>query len=365
MNDDNDAKIKSKTIKEYIKQRRYKEAEELAKKYPNNEPIQSQLVTVYIKQRRYKEAEELAKKYPNDEVIQLQFDNIRHYLTTNFTNFDDAKPNLENFSEEIKNIRSKLSLNKITYSDIEVLNKNKDKLDSKQIELIKLAIYDKLGYKKQAISSIKNSALFDSNIKKILIPYFENKKAFFDLNIWDNLIGWDSNIDEYQEKIKKEEVKPQIKNNIIEKPLSPVIKTTVKSEKPKKRIIQVNIQNINSNSTYSINKKPTKNKSISSSKKDTIYDILNDDYKEKVFELKVKYYADMGLEETRKSAIYKYDRLEDILVSKPSQNNLELLLLMLVGDMKLNIEQEYPKEYSKILQKINIKKSQYQSKKDN
>ena len=39
-----------------------------------------------------------------------------------------------------------------------------------------------------------------------------------------------------------------------------------------------------------------------------------------------QYYFDMNNSEKRASAIYKYDRLEDILSSKPSKKNLELLL---------------------------------------
>ena len=64
-------------------------------------------------------------------------------------------------------------------------------------------------------------------------------------------------------------------------------------------------------------------------------------------------------EETKKAAMYKYDRLEDILSSEPSIKNFELLLLMLVGDGEdnLSIEQSVPDkyndEYTKVLRKIN------------
>ena len=59
-----------------------------------------------------------------------------------------------------------------------------------------------------------------------------------------------------------------------------------------------------------------------------------------------------------RSAIYKYDRLEDILSSKPSKKNLELLLLMLVGDMSVDIQKDYQHEYSKIMKRIETKRDE-------
>lgn len=83
--------------------------------------------------------------------------------------------------------------------------------------------------------------------------------------------------------------------------------------------------------------------------------MLDKKYKEAVFGLKVKYYFDMSNIEKRASAIYKYDRLDDVLNSKPSEKNLELLLLMLVGDMKVDIQKDYPQEYSKVMKRIETK----------
>ena len=64
-------------------------------------------------------------------------------------------------------------------------------------------------------------------------------------------------------------------------------------------------------------------------------------------------------EEKKKSALYKYDRLEDILSAKPSMKNFNLLLLMLIGDGNNSLEiekslpEEYKDEYNKVLKKIN------------
>ncbi|MDO5003135.1 MAG: hypothetical protein Q4E39_02770 [bacterium] len=362
----------SKQITEYIKEKNYEEAERIAKKFPNNEVIQGQLITIYMKQEEYDEAIEIAKKFPNNEVIQGQLLNIRFCI-------NDSKE----FPTEIKNIRSKLSLGKVSYMDIETLDNNKDKISANDYILIKLAIYDKMGYKKQATSILKDDTMLDADIKKKLTSYLEKKRAIFDLKKWDILIGWSSDLDEYQKNEKEQELNKSSEQenykeaNSNEKTVhddSNITHTTSKSSplqanKTKTNQIPVSLKNVSkiSNSPYSI-KKLSQKKQISTtnnSSKDTIYDHLSYDYKEKVFELKVQYYADMGVSDTRESAIYKYDRLEDILVSKPNQNNLELLLLMLVGDMNINIEKEYPKEYPKILQRIKDKKTECRNSENN
>ena len=80
-----------------------------------------------------------------------------------------------------------------------------------------------------------------------------------------------------------------------------------------------------------------------------------------ILKLKIKYYIEMYDEKTKKSAMYKYDRLEDILSSKPNNRNFGLLLLMLVGDGKntlgieKNLPKEYQNEYQKVLKKIDSK----------
>ena len=369
--------IQSQLITVYIRQEKYEDAIAEAKKHPNYEPIQSQLITVYIRQEKYEDAITEAKKHPNNEIIQNKVNKIKDSL--DFPYFDDNKIDPERFPIEIKNIRSKISLGKISFNDIEILDKNKDKVTINDYELIKLAIYDKLGYKKQAISILKNSTIFDVNIKNKLISYLESKKTMFNLEKWDSLIGWSSDLDEYQKSIKeevsceKEKLKKLEKTNVHEDVVhdtSNISQTmqkvsSIKSNETKNNKIQISLENVSEilDSSYSINKLSHKKQKSTTNNENTVYDLLNKNYKEKVFELKVQYYVDMGVTEKRKSAIYKYDRLEDLLVSKPSQNNLELVLLMLVGDMNVNIEKEYPKEHIKILQRIKDKKMECKNRK--
>lgn len=373
----NNEPIQSQLIRAYIRQGKYEDAIAEAKKHPNYEPIQSQLITVYIRQEKYEDAITEAKKHPNNEIIQNKVNKIKDSL--DFPYFDDNKIDPERFPIEIKNIRSKISLGKISFNDIEILDKNKDKVTINDYELIKLAIYDKLGYKKQAISILKNSTIFDVNIKNKLISYLESKKTMFNLEKWDSLIGWSSDLDEYQKSMKeevsceKEKLKKLEKTNVHEDVVhdtSNISQTmqkvsSIKSNETKNNKIQISLENVSEilDSSYSINKSSHKKQKSTTNNENTVYDLLNKNYKEKVFELKVQYYVDMGVPEKRKSAIYKYDRLEDLLVSKPSQNNLELVLLMLVGDMNVNIEKEYPKEYVKILQRIKDKKMECKNRK--
>ena len=90
--------------------------------------------------------------------------------------------------------------------------------------------------------------------------------------------------------------------------------------------------------------------------------MLNQTYKEMILNLKIKYYKEMHDLEKRQAAIYKYDRLEDILSSEPNIKNFDLLLLMLIGDgdNRLKLEQSIPKqyndEYKKVLSRINSRR---------
>ena len=94
----------------------------------------------------------------------------------------------------------------------------------------------------------------------------------------------------------------------------------------------------------------------------TLKDILNKPSKEMILDLKIKYYKEMHDLEKRESAIYKYDRLEEILSSEPSIKNFDSLLLMLIGDgndkekVEQSIPEQYSGEYKKVLNRINSRK---------
>ena len=80
-------------IAELIKQKKYDEAIELCKKYPNDEVIQSQRLTIAIKQKDYKTGEEIGnrKEFRNDIEIQTQLMTIESRIGYIEGNYDKAK----------------------------------------------------------------------------------------------------------------------------------------------------------------------------------------------------------------------------------------------------------------------------------
>lgn len=201
---------------------------------------------------------------------------------------------------------------------------------------------------------------------------FERKSKFYNLGNWDSLIGW---FDETKplEKVQEACVKendvasgnpstsiPEVQSKNIEP--SRIQKTIPKKQNNPKSIFKTNIGITNTvpSKVKEEQKKPTKIKNNQGPK--TLYDTLDQAYKKMILNLKIKYYKDMHDEEKKQSALYKYDRLEESLSSKPSIKNFDILLLMLIGDGdgSLDIEQSIPKEYNgeykKVLNKINSRR---------
>ena len=187
------------------------------------------------------------------------------------------------------------------------------------------------------------------------------------------MIGW---FDETQplEKIQKNYVKdngvaasenllasiPEVQSKNTES--SKIQKTIPKKQNNPKSVFKTNIGVTNAvpSKVKEEKKKPTKIKNNQDPK--TLYDTLDQTYKKMILNLKIKYYKDMHNEEKKQSALYKYDRLEEALSSKPDIKNFDILLLMLIGDGDngLDIEQSIPKkyndEYKKVLNKINSRR---------
>lgn len=82
------------------------------------------------------------------------------------------------------------------------------------------------------------------------------------------------------------------------------------SSKKNRRVIEI------TSSKTKLDKDKQKSQKIN--KRKTLDEMLNQTYKEMILKLKIKYYIEMYNEETKKAAMYKYNRLEDILSSEPS-----------------------------------------------
>ena len=236
----------------------------------------------------------------------------------------------------------------------------------------KLAMYEKLGLLNLGMKQLKQNTIFSDKLKKQLLMQFERKSKFYNLGNWDSLIGW---FDETKplEKVQEACVKendvasgnpstsiPEVQSKNIEP--SSIQKTIPKKQNNPKSIFKTNIGVTNTvpSKVKEEQKKPTKIKNNQDPK--TLYDTLDQTYKKMILNLKIKYYKDMHDEEKKQSALYKYDRLEESLSSKPSIKNFDILLLMLIGDGdgSLDIEQSIPKEYNgeykKVLNKINSRR---------
>ena len=376
----NYAPIQSQLMTIYMRKGEYEKAIAIAQKFSNYAPIQSHLMTIYMKKGEYEKAIAIAQKFPNDDVIQNQLMMIYMKVEENEKIIKNAEEisslyktviQTENqeFPKKIFEIRSKISMGTISVRDLDTLESFKEQLDLEKYLLIRLAIYEKLGLLNVGRNLLRQDKILDDKVKKELIGYFERKNRFYNLEKWDILIGWFNELEGVEEKSPKEYLVDSEKNS--------------KDLSTKKYPVTSNVQNSNNdflkvkNNVVDISKKPKKIIKVTSSKigeqkkkkviknknkNKTLNDMLNQAYKEMILNLKIKYYKEMYDEEKRKSAIYKYDRLEDILSSEPSIKNFDLLLLMLIGDGDdcLNIEQSIPKqyngEYKKVLNRITAKR---------
>ena len=360
--------IQSQLITIYIKKEEYDKAEEIAKKYPNDTLIQSQLITIYIKKEEYDKAEEIAKKYPNNTLIQKQLmanNNKKESEKTEETldeisDLDDViiKNKNQDFPKEIGDIRNKISKGIISAQDLENLERFKQQIGLENYLLIMMAVYEKLGLSNMCKRLLKQDKILDVKLKSQLMTYFEQKNKIYTLEKWDNLIGWfneqENFIDEVAEKnievleaketdlpVKKQHLELKMKNSNISEKMVIVTPSKVGEVSEKNNI---------------------KNKAKAKDK--TLKDILNKPSKEMILDLKIKYYKEMHDLEKRESAIYKYDRLEEILSSEPSIKNFDSLLLMLIGDgndkekVEQSIPEQYSGEYKKVLNRINSRKKQ-------
>ena len=375
----NSAPIQSQLMTVYMENKDYESAIKIAEKFSSSVPIQGQLMTVYMKNGDYESAIKIAKKFPNDNIIQSRLMKIytENEIKENPEEISNwyneiIKTKKQEFPTKILEIRNKIVVGNISVKDLDTLESFKGKLEEEKYLLIKLAMYEKLGLLNLGMKQLKQNTIFSDKLKKQLLMQFERKSKFYNLGNWDNLIGW---FDETKplEKVQEACVKendvasgnpstsiPEVQSKNIEP--SRIQKTIPKKQNNPKSIFKTNIGITNTvpSKVKEEQKKPTKIKNNQGPK--TLYDTLNQTYKKMILNLKIKYYKDMHDEEKKQSALYKYDRLEESLSSKPSIKNFDILLLMLIGDGdgSLDIEQSIPKEYNgeykKVLNKINSRR---------
>ena len=352
--------IQSQLITIYIKRKEYDKAEEIAKKYPNDILIQSQLVTIYIKREKYDKAEEIANKHPNYAPIQSQLMTINNKKEIEKVEetLEDAiiQNKNQDFPKEIGDIRNKISKGIISAQDLENLERFKQQIGLENYLLIMMAVYEKLGLSNMCKRLLKQDKILDIKLKSQLMTYFEQKNKIYNLEKWDNLIGWFNEQENFIEEVPEKNIE--------------VLEATETDLPVKKQHLELKVKNSNISEKMVI-VTPSKVGEVSEQKNiknkvkvkvKTLKDILNKPSKEMILDLKIKYYKEMHDLEKRESAIYKYDRLEEILSSEPSIKNFDSLLLMLIGDgndkekVEQSIPEQYSGEYKKVLNRINSRK---------
>ena len=358
--------IQSRLMGIYIEKKDYKKAIDIAKRFPYYAQIQSQLMTIYIEKQDYEKVIEIAKRFPSNKIIQNQLNILTNdedkavIIDKDLFKMDTVLSEELKFPKEIFEIRSKISLGNISTKDLSTLESLKEQIDYEKYLLIKLAIYEKLNLSNMGIKLLKQDTSLDDRLRKQLVMQFERKNKIYNLEKWDDLIGWfnDLNFDVLTNDCLQDSDIKMVTDDLLPKNDSNVhqIKNNSKSKIKKGTKSNRKVIEIPSSKT---NLEKTKKKTIKESKNKTLDDMLNQVYKEIVLKLKIKYYIEMHDEKTKKSAMYKYDRLEEVLAGDANIRNFELLLLMLVGDggNSLGIEQSVPDkyndEYTKVLRKIN------------
>ena len=355
--------IQSQLMTIYIKTKQFEKGIELANQFPNYRPIQSQLMTIYIKTNQFEKAVEIADRFPNDELIQNKLSYLNDLINykEKFEKNGLKEANLseinldgkeKKFDRNINILRAKILSGIICLDDIQNLESIKYQLEEREYLLIKACIFEKLNLKKKCVETVQEITDITSKDKNQLLQSIAKNNKFFSLEKWDYLIGWSiDSVDEYLEvsklKVSSKENKctvqksKKIKDNIQTENLS--------SEKKAKR--KKDLKVISGSFSSQRTKNISKNKS-EKVRKQTIYESLNSDYKQAVYDLKLKYYLEMYDEHKKIDAMFKYDRLEDVLNCENSNSKAFYQLLLMLRDIQYNFEKDYPKEYEIINNRI-------------
>lgn len=288
----------------------------IAKEFSDDEVFQNRVIQIYIKNGKYAEALEIAGKFPEYEPIQSQ-------LMTVYMKDEDVSVSKQNTVQsekidcyELNVIRTKLVANTISMKDIELLDKVRNQIGEKKYNLILAAIYERLNLKKKCIEILSGLSVFGSRKIKKIIQEVKNNKKFYDIAKWDSIIGWSRNeIIDIVDDEKNTPVNLKNDDDVLLKKESKKLKSKEK-QPPKKMICSNDILPVN-NSVSSSKRK----KQVSSVIKNTVYDVLDNGYKDLCFFVQKYLYVKMQDDSSRMGAIKLYDRLEELLCRDSSDED--------------------------------------------
>lgn len=379
----------------YLKQGKNKEAYKILQRYIKmSKDMTSEgrvwLGKLYIKEGKYEEAKEqfercieidgnkyaieLLKMLSNgDKNEEKQFDNI-------FDKKNEDSQGLEHI-ENMK-IRQKLYLQKITEEDIKEIKKLIEKnREQKENYLVLVAIYERMGQKKNALDIIKQMQQNGIEIKGLaqVKERLNSRKArIYDMAKWDELIGWNvtqiknenKSKQDYESKVEKRNEKASIREKVIMTNIQlqgneidnkdDKVEESHKKKKKPQYIIQEGIRQKSGNIQKKSETRQVKEKDVNAEKR-KIRDSVGISIKEVTDKIGQTYYVQMQLYndgvlntraeiERRQKYIKKYDKLQSIL--ECSENNkrakMELMLVLMNEGYSKVVENEFPKEYEYI-----------------
>ena len=353
---------------------REEEAEKKFKKYIEIDKYRTpharlELGRLYTSQGgREEEAEEECKKC-------LEIDENHEYAKKQLQKLYKQKENSKSFVEQLEEheddeltlIRSKIHVGTISNNDIpEILEKIKD-IDKKQAYLIQIAIYEKLGQKRNAINVVKQIKEEGIQIKGLgaIEERLKSKKTqLFDLDRWDQVIGWRvSRTEQYEEEERKKEDQNKQQNITASKnrEISVAVQELPQEESKKERVVSkyITSSDIVANTSVSAKIKTNNNTKKEKAKKGsvqrTIETDLSEALKETISKINCYYYVHMQPQNSNKIGAKEHENLKIQIVNakkdkmKIEQIKQELKQKMLKNDYEEASRQEkYIKKYDKL-----------------
>jgi tetratricopeptide (TPR) repeat protein len=385
----------------YSKQERYDEAEAQFKKYIEIDKDKTpharlELARLYSKQKRDDEADEelkIAIDLDKDNFIKLNFPElIEKHMMLQVQKQNIFKIVDRNDKDDIKDvlipIRAKIWAGTLEKSDLDNMDQIRENITEEQYYLIKMAMYEKLGQKKNALELIKQiekEGIKTKNLSAIKDRLKSKKRTIFDLDKWDSLIGWEVAI---TEQYNIEEMKSKEKNaNLYAKPIetktSEIDGEKLGAKEPSNKVISEKTKKVQSSIITNIGTitrqiSPTpktsnqkkKSKIKETTNKVTIETTMSSQLKDTIKKINVDYYVKMQPSkqvtnasiEAQKKYIKKYDKLQSILGCSTDNKRaqMELMLVLINEGYKDIAKQEFPEQdynfINDIINQYNTKK---------
>lgn len=336
-----------------------KDKENLSLKQTNTEENhieQSIIIKKLIRERRFREAKEIGKRFPNDPRIGFQIASA--IMRRNKKRVNTVKKSVKSDKKEkaqLNRIKTQLCYDKIDYSTIETLKKNTDISEFKKVISL-LAICEKKKMRSEANRIAREYVTENEQEKKIIkqiLARIASKKAnIFDMEKYDAILNW--KMDPQLSKQYKDELQEISENrrqerliarkkaqDIEEKKKTPTERVNMSEKVEEKRRDRSAIYRkslVVKRNTVKIPKEQNKEENVEESSKkqnQMMYNHINKFIKEQ----RRKLYVNMQSQDakTQADAITKWDRIE-ILLDKLNERSQDSGYLESLYNRVLNLE---------------------------